>query len=164
MWLSSTALNGTSKPLFDAIMPVVSGQQQGSAIITYRTDNAEAAALIWKIRRSIAGLFFGYWRNIMGYRLEMLQKLMESFDVNAALLAQFSKFNSTTLTVTITFGDVDEQLESIEAFLGIDQSWYADLEGDNGNKADLIGNQEALAMMLHDWVKDVDDAVRSGPS
>jgi hypothetical protein len=49
MWLSSTAANGTSKPLFDAIVPIISGPQQGSAIITYQTDNIEAASLIWKI-------------------------------------------------------------------------------------------------------------------
>jgi hypothetical protein len=127
-------------------------------------DNAEAAALIQKICRSIAGWFFGYWRNVMRYRLEMVQKLMESFDVNAALLARFSEFDSTTLTVTTTFGDVNEQLESIEADLGIDQDWYTDLEGDNGNKVDLIGHQEALAMMLRNRVEDVDNAVCSGPS
>jgi hypothetical protein len=73
---------------------------------------------------------------------------MESFDVNAALLAQFSELDSTTLTVTTTFGDVDKQLESLEADLGIDQGWYADLEGDNSNKVDLISHQEALAMIL----------------
>jgi hypothetical protein len=64
MWLSSMAPDGTSKPLFDAIVPVVLGQQQGSVIITYRTDNAEAAALIQKIRWSVAGWFVGYWRNV----------------------------------------------------------------------------------------------------
>jgi hypothetical protein len=100
----------------------------------------------------------------MHYRLEMVQKLMESFEVNAALLTRFSEFDSTTLTVTTTFGDINEQLESIKADLGIDQDWYTDLEWDNGNKVDLIGHQEALAMMLRDQVKDVDDAVRSGPS
>jgi hypothetical protein len=87
MWLSSMAPNGTSKPLFDAIVPVALVQQQGSTIITYHTNNAEAAALIRKIHQSIAGWFFGYWRNVMHYRLEMVQKLMKSFDVNAALLA-----------------------------------------------------------------------------
>jgi hypothetical protein len=65
MWLSSMAPDGTLKLLFDAIMPVVLGQQQGSAIITYRTDNTEAAALIRKIHRSITGWFFGYWQNVM---------------------------------------------------------------------------------------------------
>jgi hypothetical protein len=34
IWLSSTTAEGTSKPLFDAIEPIVSGPQQGSAIIT----------------------------------------------------------------------------------------------------------------------------------
>jgi hypothetical protein len=72
MWLSSTAPNGTSKPLFDAIVPVVLGQQQGSVIITYHTDNAEAAALIGKICWSVASCFFGYWQNVMRYRLEMV--------------------------------------------------------------------------------------------
>jgi hypothetical protein len=86
----------------------------------------------------------------MRYRLEMVQKLMASFDINAALLAQFSEFDSTTLTVITTFGDVNKQLESAEVHLGIDQGWYADLEGDNGNKVDLISHREALAMTLQD--------------
>jgi hypothetical protein len=164
MWLSSMAPDGTSKLLFDAIVPVVSGQQQGSMIITYCMDNTEAAALIWKIRQSVAGWFFGYWWNVMRYRLEMVNKLMERFDIDAAFLAQFSEFNSTTLTVTTTFRDVNKQLESIEVVLGIDQGWYAGLEGDNGNKADLIGHWEALMMTLQDRVEDVDNAVCSGPS
>ncbi len=100
----------------------------------------------------------------MHYRLEMVRKLIESFDINAALLARFSEFDSTTLTVTTTFGDVNEQLESIKADLGIDQGWYTNLEGDNGNKVDLNDHWEALAMTLQDRVKDVDDAVRSDPS
>jgi hypothetical protein len=32
----------------------------------------------------------------MGYRLAMVQKLMESFDVYAALLARFSEFDLMT--------------------------------------------------------------------
>jgi hypothetical protein len=51
----------------------------------------------------------------------MICKLMKIFDVDAALLACFSKFDSTTLTVMTTFGDSDEQLDSMEADLGIDQ-------------------------------------------
>jgi hypothetical protein len=49
MWLSSTSADGTSKPLFDAIIPIMTGHQQGSEIITYCTDNIKAASLIWKI-------------------------------------------------------------------------------------------------------------------
>jgi hypothetical protein len=48
MWFSSTAANGTCKPLFDAIVPIVSGPQQGSAIITYPTNIIKATFLIWK--------------------------------------------------------------------------------------------------------------------
>jgi hypothetical protein len=47
----------------------------------------------------------------MKYRLEMVQKLMESFDVDAVLLAHFSKFDPDTLTELTTFDNVDEQLE-----------------------------------------------------
>jgi hypothetical protein len=46
---------------------------------------------------------------------------MGSFVVDAALLACFSKFDLATLTVLNTFSNIDEQLESIEANLGINQ-------------------------------------------
>ncbi len=50
----------------------------------------------------------------MGYMLTMVQKLMESVDVNAALLACFSESDPITLTVQTKFGNVDEQLNSVE--------------------------------------------------
>jgi hypothetical protein len=50
----------------------------------------------------------------------MVRKLMESFDVSAALLACFSKFDPKTLTVQTTLGEVNKQLESCKADLGID--------------------------------------------
>jgi hypothetical protein len=59
MWLTSSSADGPPVPLFDAIIPIVSGQQNGSATVTYRTDNKEAAELICKICRSVAGWFFG---------------------------------------------------------------------------------------------------------
>jgi hypothetical protein len=40
----------------------------------------------------------------------MMQKLMESFNVDALLLSHFFKFDLVTLTVLTTFGNVDEQL------------------------------------------------------
>ena len=55
MWLTSPAADSPPIPLFDAIIPIVSGQQNGSATITYWTDNKEAAELICKICRSVAG-------------------------------------------------------------------------------------------------------------
>ncbi len=164
MWLKSLHVDELSKFLFDAIIPIVSGHQQGCAIVTYRTDNKEAAVLIKKSRRSVAACFFGYWQNIMGYRLEMVQKLMESLDIGAALLARFSDFDPSTLTVKTTLGDVDKQLDSAKANFGIDQRWNADLEDEDGERVDVVGHRKALAMTLRDPIKDVDNATCSGPS
>jgi hypothetical protein len=147
MWLTSSSTDNPI-PLFDAIIPIALGHQLGSAIVTYRSNNESAAALTKKIKCSIPACFFGYWINIQGYRLEMVCKLMESFDVHAALLACFSEFDSTTLTVRTTFGDSNEQLDSVEANLGIDQGWEANSEVFGGPRVDVVGHQEALAMTL----------------
>ncbi len=58
MWLT----DNLKHLLFDAIIPVESGFNKGSAIITYRTNNKEAAALVKKIKCCAAGWFFGYWQ------------------------------------------------------------------------------------------------------
>jgi hypothetical protein len=57
MWLKLSHKDELSKFLFDAIIPIVPGHQQGCAIVTYRTDNKEVAALVKKIRRSVAAWF-----------------------------------------------------------------------------------------------------------
>jgi hypothetical protein len=166
MWLKSSHKDGLSKFLFNAIIPIVSGHQQGCAIVTYRnhTDNKEAAALVKIIRCSVAAWFFGYWQNVMGYRLAMVQKLMESLDVDAALLARFSEFDPITLTVKTTFGNIDEQLDSVKANLGIDQGWTTDLEDKDGKRVDVVSHSKALAMTLRDRILDIDNAAHSGPS
>jgi hypothetical protein len=51
MWLT----DDLKHPLFDAIIPVESGFNKGSAIITYCTNNKKAAALIKKIKHCAAG-------------------------------------------------------------------------------------------------------------
>jgi hypothetical protein len=94
----------------------------------------------------------------------MVRKLMESFDTDAAKLAGLSSFDPETLTVHTRYGDVDEQLEGVEAELGIDQEWAADLEAETSNRVDVEGHREALAQTLRDRVEDIDDADRSGPS
>jgi hypothetical protein len=83
MWLAAKPSDGTTLPPFNAVIPIVSGNQSGSAVITYRTDNKEAVILIKKIKQSRASRFFGYWTKILG----MIKKLMESFDTDAAKLA-----------------------------------------------------------------------------
>jgi hypothetical protein len=78
MWLILSSTDNPI-PLFDAILPIASGHQLGSAIVTYHSDNESAAALIKKIKRSVAAWFFGYWINVQGCRLEMVCALMEFF-------------------------------------------------------------------------------------
>ena len=102
--------------------------------MTYQMGNKEAVNLINKIKWSVASWFFGFWIEIRKYRLEMVRKLMESFNTDAAKLAGLSIFDPETLTVHTRYGDVDEQLDGVEAELGIDQGWAADLEGDTSNR------------------------------
>jgi hypothetical protein len=117
MWLTDSL----KRPLFDAIIPVESGFNKGSTIITYHTDNKEAAALVKKIKYCTTGWFCGYWQQIKKYRLEMVQKWMESFDVDEALLVRFTKFDPETLTLKTGLGDIDKQLERDKTNLGINQ-------------------------------------------
>ncbi len=58
MWLKLPHKGETINFLFDVIIPIVSGHQQECAIVAYRTDNKEAAALVKKIRRSVAAWLF----------------------------------------------------------------------------------------------------------
>ena len=53
MFLSTTNEEGKVIPMFDVIMPYVTGMLAGSAVVTYRHDNLEAAILIKKIRQSL---------------------------------------------------------------------------------------------------------------
>jgi hypothetical protein len=77
----------------------------------------------------------------------MVRKLRKSFDINTALLAQFSEFDPVTLIVKTTFGHVDEQLEWAEEDLGINQGWNADMELGDKTRVDLICH---LAMTIRD--------------
>jgi hypothetical protein len=161
---SSTLAEGKPAYLFDAVIPILSGLRAGSAVVTYRMDNKEAAELINKIKRSVASWFYGYWTQVRKYRPGMVIKLMESFDTDAAKLAGLSKFDPSTLTVHTRYGDVDEQLDGVEAELGIDQGWAADLEEDGTSRIDVVGHREALAQTLCNRVEDIDNADRSGSS
>ncbi len=100
----------------------------------------------------------------MGYRFAMVQKLMESFDIDAALLACSSKFDPIALTVNMTFFDINKQLDSVKANLEIDQGWTADLEDKDGDRVEVVGHRKVLAMTLRDRIEDVDNAACSGPS
>ena len=147
------------KPLFDAITPIESGYHKGCVILTYRSDNKEAAILARKIRTDSAGWFFGYWRQVKKYRLNMVQKLMECFEYDDRLLASAADFDPVTLTVQARFHDNEADLDKAELAFGIDQEWIADDEG-----VTTSAPMEGMEMMLRDKIDDVDDADRSGPS
>ncbi len=99
-----------------------------------------------------------------GYRLEMVQSLMESFSIEASHLAQYSTFDPITMTVEAEVGDPDGQLEGVESELGINRDWEVDMEGDDGRTVNVVGHKEALEMTLRDRIDDIDNADRSGPS
>jgi hypothetical protein len=128
MALMVTGNDGTSRPAFDAMIPVLSGLHCGSAVLTYRTNSKQSAAPARKFRRCVANWFFGYWVMVRKYKESMVQKLMESFDTESAHLARFSDFDPVTLEVQTGFGDDNKLLEGVERDLGINQGWLADQE------------------------------------
>jgi hypothetical protein len=99
---------------FDAIIPILMGPNSGGATLIFRRDNVYANALVRKIKKNVVAWFFGFWRKKQGYRLEMVQSLMESFSIEAAHLAQYSTFDPITMTVEAEFGDSDVHLEGVE--------------------------------------------------
>jgi hypothetical protein len=100
---------------FDAIIPILMGPNSGGPTLTFRRDNVYAHALVKKIKTNVAAWFFGFWQQKQGYKLEMVQSLMESFVSNeASHLAQYSTFDPITMTVDAEFGDSDGQLEGVE--------------------------------------------------
>jgi hypothetical protein len=146
------------------MISVLSGLHCGSAVLTYRTDSKQSAALAWSIRRCVAGWFFGYWVMVGKYKESMVQKLMESFDTNSAHLARFSVFNPVTLEVQTGFGDNDKLLEGVERDLGINQGRLGDQENKDGTTVDVVGHCKALVQTLRNCMGDIDDTDHSGPS
>jgi hypothetical protein len=163
MFLSRTNEEGKVIPMFDVIMPYVNGMLTGSAVVTYRHDNIEAAILIKKIQQSVASWWYGYWTYVVKYKQGMIKKLMESFDIDAARLATYSQFDVETLTVIADIPDVDGRLDDLEAELGIDQ-WTADFEKGDGTTISFTGHKEAVSKTLRDRPDDIFDADHSGPS
>jgi hypothetical protein len=79
----------------------------------------------------------------------MVQTLMESFNTEAALMAQFLTFDVNTIEVRTTFADEDDYLESMEADLSINQGWATDDNDFNKSpKITLEGTREALQQTL----------------
>jgi hypothetical protein len=92
---------------FDAIIPILMGPNSGGVTLTFRRDNVYDNALVKKIKMNVAAWFFGFWQQKQGYRLEMVQSLMESFSIEASHLAQYSTFDPISMTVEAELGDSD---------------------------------------------------------
>jgi hypothetical protein len=135
--------------VFDAIIPILGGQVGAGATVTYRSGNPYAHELVGKIRKSIMPWLFNYWLQVCRYKLTIVQTLMESFDTEAALIAQFLTFDVNTLEVRTTFADEDDYLESMEADLGINQGWVADDNNfDKSPKITLEGASKVLQQTI----------------
>jgi hypothetical protein len=147
---------------YDAIVPVCTGTHSGSAILTFCSDCKYAIDLAREMKKSPPAWWFGYLRTIRGYDLPTVQSLMESFDTQQALFSRYSTFNPATLAVNTEFGEMDEQLESMEADLGIDQGWEVDREVSDGRGFVVDGYQAAMEKTLRDHIEDINDADRSG--
>ncbi len=155
----------TEKYAFNAILPILKGNNRGNAMITYRANSVYSKSLAKKIAKNLPGWVFGYLRQVCGYNLSMVQTLMESFKIHQVGLTCFSTFDPESLVVTTKFGKTDKLLESMEADLRIDQVfWAADKEDGDGCQVNVEGHREALEQQLCNRVKDMDDADQSGPS
>jgi hypothetical protein len=89
---------------------------------------------------------------------------MDSFGTQQALFSRYSTFDPATLVVDTEFGEMDEQLESMEADLGIDQGWEVDREVSTGHGFAVDGYRAAMEKTLRDRIEDINDANRSSPS
>ncbi len=111
--------------------------------ISHMINNREAAGLIRKIRQSVVSWWYGYWTHVIKYKDSMIVKLMESFDTDAAKLAEYSSFDVETLTVEVDIPDDDGRLDQLELDLGLN-SWAADSEEIDGIRMSITGHKAAV--------------------
>jgi hypothetical protein len=116
------------------------------------------------MKKSHPAWWFGYLRTVRGSDLPTVQSLIKSFDTQQALFSRYSTFDPATLVVVTEFGEMDEQLESMEADLGIDQGWEVDREASNGRGFSVNGYQAAMEKTLRDPIEDINDADLSSSS
>jgi hypothetical protein len=81
---------------------------------------------------------------------------MESFDTDAAKLAEYSSFDVKTLTVEVDIPDVDGRLDQLELDLGLN-SWAANSKEIDGIRMPFTGHKEAVSKTLRDRPDDIFD-------
>ena len=84
--------------------------------------------------------------------------LMESFDIDAAMLATHSKFDAKTFVVTSEFAAEDDYLDEMEAEFGVTEE---DLVGGNDGKVEIDipenAQQELIDTLRDHNGEDIDD-------
>ena len=136
--------------LVHGICPRLRGPNAGSVDITVLTKDGEAVDLARKIAANPCSWWWHVW-TLKGYTLGTKQSLMESFDLEAAMLAPQTKFDNETLEVSGHFGNEDKFLDEAEEWLDSDDE-------DAGNdQGPLIDVADASMADLESALRDKDD-------
>ena len=72
MSLKVASMDGAPGFAFDAIVPIHSGINSRGATVTYRSDSLLLSSLAQKIKKCVAGWFFGYWVQVCKYKVGMV--------------------------------------------------------------------------------------------
>ena len=121
----------TQEVVVHAIVPCLRGMGAGSADITFLSKTVEAESILRKIEKDPAAWWWHVWGSVKGYDVNTRRTLMESFDIDSAMLAAHSKFDAKTFVVTSEFAAEDDYLDEMEAEFGVTEE---DLVGGNDGK------------------------------
>jgi hypothetical protein len=147
-------LTPSNTGVIDAIIPRLRGMSAGSADVTVRIRDAEAVEIARNIAHCPAAWWWGLWK-LKGYTLGTIQALMESFDLDAAMLAGHSKFNAEDWTVETAFGRDDDFLDKEEALLSSED------EEDSVNSDVVMEFEGDAREELVSTLRDRDDDLKS---
>ena len=111
-----------------------------------------------RLKKDPAAWWWHVWGSVKGYDVNTRRTLMESFDIDSAMLAAHSKFDATTFVVTSEFAAEDDYLDEMEAEFGVTDE---DLVGGNDGKVEIdipANAQQELIDTLRDHDgEDIDD-------
>ena len=117
---------GEEVPVIHAAIPNMAGLRAGTITVSVKSQHKECLAVVEQWKKCMGGWWWHYWQQVRGYKISCCRSLMESFEVDHALLAQHATFDPETLRVSTPFEDEDDFLAEVEAE-------YA-LDGDDGDE------------------------------
>ena len=146
----------TSLPIFEAIIPCLSGPNSGMLDVSVRTNVTKAvhdrhSALIENMARAPAPWWRGYFSVVRKYSDNMIASLMDSFDMEARLTAHLAEFDPIKYTVTSEFA----------APLSFAESMAEDMQLGGINDSEIGSGDVDISLdaraMLHKNLGDKDD-------